>query len=126
MGQHKGIWRSVAKSLAVFGVVVFFAGAACAHVHPQTQVPGAGATVASPAQVTVTFDAPLEPAFSSLKVVNAAGKQVNTAKSHVDQKQLDVMSVALPPLATGHYTVQWVAVAPDGHRTQGDYPFNVK
>ncbi|MEO6973006.1 MAG: copper resistance CopC family protein [Rhodoferax sp.] len=103
-----------------------FAGAASAHVFPQTQVPGAGATVASPAQVTITFDGPLEPAFSSLKVANAAGGQVNTAKSHVDPKQLDVMSVTLPMLATGRYTVQWTAVASDGHRTHGDYLFNVK
>ena len=126
MKRRKNIFRSVATSLAVFGAMASFAGAASAHVHPQTQVPGADATVASPAQVTITFDGPLEPTFSSLKVDNAAGTQVNTAKSHVDPKQPDVMSVALPPLAAGRYTVHWAAVASDGHRSHGDYPFNVK
>lgn len=58
-----------------------------------------------PAQVAITFDGPLEPAFSSLKVDNAAGTQVNMAKSHVDPKQPDVISVALPPLVAGRYTV---------------------
>lgn len=126
MKQHKGIWRPVATSLAGFGAMAVFAGAAFAHVFPQRQMPGAGAAVASPAQVTITFDGPLEPAFSSLKVNNAAGAQVNTAKSRVDPKQPDVMSIALPPLAAGRYTVHWAAVASDGHRSHGDYPFNVK
>lgn len=100
--------------------------AAIAHVFPQKQVPGAGATVASPGQVTITFDGPLEPAFSSLTVTDAAGKQMNTAKSAVDAQQPSVESVALPALPAGKYTVHWVAVASDGHRTHGDYAFNVK
>ena len=100
--------------------------AALAHVFPQKQEPGAGSTVEAPARVTITFDGPLEPAFSSLTVTDAAGKQVSTAKSTVDAQQPSVASVALPALAAGKYTVHWVAVASDGHRTHGDYSFNVK
>lgn len=101
--------------------------AALAHVFPQKQEPGAGTTVEAPARVTITFDGPLEPAFSSLTVTDAAGKAVSTAKSTVDAQQPSVASVALPPaLAAGKYTVHWVAVASDGHRTHGDYSFNVK
>src|SRR6266702_4821114 len=73
--------------------------AALAHVFPQKQEPGAGATVEAPARVTITFDGPLEPAFSSLTVTDAAGKQVSTAKSAVDAQQPSVASVALPALA---------------------------
>ncbi|WP_205999110.1 copper resistance protein CopC [Paraburkholderia sp. Ac-20342] len=102
------------------------ASAAFAHVFPQKQEPGAGATIASPAQVRITFDGPLEPAFSSLTVTDASGKQVNAQKSAVDAQQADVMTVPLPTLAAGHYTVHWVAVASDGHRTHGDYGFDVK
>ena len=80
----------------------------------------------APAKVTITFDGPLEPAFSSLTVTDAAGKQVSTAKSTIDAQQPSVASVALPALAAGKYTVHWVAVASDGHRTHGDYSFNVK
>jgi copper resistance protein C len=100
--------------------------AAFAHVFPKTQQPGAGATVAAPSKVTITFDGPLEPAFSSLTVTDAAGKQVNTAKSVVDTQQPAVESVALPALPAGKYTVHWVSVASDGHRTHGDYSFSVK
>ncbi|MFM0502149.1 copper resistance protein CopC [Paraburkholderia caffeinilytica] len=103
-----------------------FASAVFAHVFPQKQEPGAGATVASPAQVRVIFDGPLEPSFSSLTVTDTNGKQVNTEKSAVDTHQTAAMAVPLPPLASGHYTVHWVAVASDGHRTHGDYAFDVK
>lgn len=115
----------VAK-LTAFVAALACASAAFAHVFPQKQEPGAGATVASPAQVRVIFDGPLEPAFSSLTVTDAGGRQVNTEKSAVDAHEAAAIAVPLPPLAAGHYTVHWVAVADDGHRTHGDYGFNVK
>ena len=100
--------------------------AALAHVFPKTQQPGAGATVEAPSKVTIVFDGPLEPAFSSLTVTDSAGKQVNTEKSVVDTQQPAEESVALPALPAGKYTVHWVSVASDGHRTHGDYSFSVK
>ena len=102
------------------------ASTAFAHVFPQKQSPSAGADVASPASVTIVFDGPLEPAFSSLTVSNSTGKQVNTAKGEVDPNDTKAIHVALPPLLPGTYTVHWVAVASDGHRTHGDYTFKVK
>ncbi|MFM0336694.1 copper resistance CopC family protein [Paraburkholderia fungorum] len=117
---------SATARLPVLLAGLAFAGAAVAHVFPQKQEPGAGATVASPAQVRVLFDGPLEPAFSSLTVSDASGKQVSTEKATVDAHQPAEIAVPLPPLPAGHYIVHWVAVASDGHRTHGDYAFNVK
>jgi hypothetical protein len=48
--------------------------------------------------VKITFDEPLEPAFSSLTITNAVARQLNAEKSLVDAHQPDVMTVALPPL----------------------------
>lgn len=112
--------------IAGFSAAVSFASSALAHVFPQQQVPGAGATVASPKQISITFDGPLEPAFSKLTVDNAKGQPVATSQSHVASDKPKVMTLALPALATGRYTVHWVAVALDGHRTHGDYSFLVK
>jgi copper resistance protein C len=120
------IRRQAKASATLLLAGLVFAGAAVAHVFPQKQEPGAGATVASPAAVKITFDGPLEPAFSSLTVTDAAGKQMNTAKAAVDAHDPAVMTVPLPALSAGHYTVHWVAVASDGHRTHGDYAFDVK
>jgi methionine-rich copper-binding protein CopC len=126
MNQQAGSWHRITMKLAVFGTAITFAGLAFAHVFPQKQEPGAGTTVVAPQAVTITFDGPLEPAFSTLTVTDASGKQVNTAKAHVDPQRPTVISVALPALATGRYTVHWAAVASDGHRTHGDYRFDVK
>jgi methionine-rich copper-binding protein CopC len=119
-------WLGATAKMPLLIAGLVFASAAFAHVFPQKQEPGAGATVASPAQVRVIFDGPLEPSFSSLTVTDASGKQVNTEKSVVDARQTAQMSVVLPLLVAGHYTVHWVAVASDGHRTHGDYGFDVK
>ncbi|SAK50701.1 copper resistance CopC family protein [Caballeronia ptereochthonis] len=113
------IWAACALSLA-------WAGAVRAHVFPRTQVPAAGATVSPPGEVRIVFDGPLEPAFSSLTVTDASGKQVNAAKAVVDSQHQEAIAVELPPLKSGHYTVHWIAVASDGHRTHGDYGFDVK
>jgi hypothetical protein len=122
--QHTGL--GVAQKLFVFAVAAFMAGSAFAHVFPKTEEPAASAVVTSPAQVRIAFTGPLEPAFSSLTVTNAEGTQMTAVKAKVDPANMSVMSVGLPVLPAGHYTVHWVAVAPDGHRTQGQYPFDVK
>jgi methionine-rich copper-binding protein CopC len=126
MKKQAGVGLRITMKLAAFGTAITFAGLAFAHVFPQKQEPGAGATVASPPAVTIKFDGPLEPAFSTLTVTDASGKQVNTAKASVDPQRPTVMSVALPALTAGRYAVHWAAVASDGHRTHGDYQFNVK
>jgi methionine-rich copper-binding protein CopC len=126
MTQQRSRLYGLIGSMSVVGAVVVHASSALAHVFPQTENPGAGATVDSPAQVSIHFDGPLEPSFSTLAVLDANGKRVTTEPSKVDPKQPADMSVRLPTLASGRYTVQWVAVAADGHRTHGDYPFEVK
>ncbi|MEA3093976.1 MAG: copper resistance protein [Caballeronia sp.] len=98
-----------------------------AHAYPQHQEPGAGATVStSQKEVAIEFDDGLEPAFSSIAVTDAQGKPVTRAKSAVDPADKKHMSVALNALTPGVYSVAWIAVADDGHRTQGHYSFTVK
>jgi methionine-rich copper-binding protein CopC len=99
---------------------------AFAHAHPTQQTPAPDATVEAPHEVDLDFTEGLEPAFSTLIVIDAAGKQVNSAKSAVDVNNKKHMSVALGDLKAGTYQVEWTAVANDGHRTQGHYLFNVK
>jgi methionine-rich copper-binding protein CopC len=100
---------------------------AWAHAFPVHQTPVAGAELgAAPAEIRLEFDDVLEPAFSSITVLDASGHQVNRAKSQVASGETKVMVVALPVLPPGAYRVKWVAVAHDGHRTQGGYTFRVK
>jgi copper resistance protein C len=98
-----------------------------AHAYPTHQAPSAGATApASQKDVAIDFDDALEPAFSSITVTDAQGKPVTSGKAEVDPSNKKHMSVGLNPLTPGIYTVAWVAIASDGHRTQGHYTFTVK
>ena len=117
---------SMARGL-VAALTLTVAQLAHAHAYPTHQVPSAGSTVStSQKDVAIDFDDGLEPAFSSIAVTDAQGKSVTSAKAVVDPSNKKHMSVALNPLAPGEYSVAWVAVADDGHRTQGHYTFTVK
>ena len=101
--------------------------AAHAHAFPKVQQPAAGATVTpAPHAVSIEFDEALEPAFSSIAVTDSGGKSVVDGKSAVDTGNRKLMKVALANVVPGTYTVTWVAIANDGHRTQGHYTFTVK
>ncbi|AMV41524.1 copper homeostasis periplasmic binding protein CopC [Paraburkholderia caribensis] len=119
-------FRLPLRWLAACGVLLAVASNAFAHATPTSRDPGPDAEVAAPAAVTIHFSEPLEPAFSKLALVDANNKPVAPAASQVDPQDTKTMHLALQPLAPGRYTVQWTAVAEDGHRTKGSYAFSAK
>jgi len=108
------------------GLSLAFAANAYAHAKPVSREPAPDADVSAPSAVTIHFSEPLEPAFSKIALVGADGKAAAPAASEVDANDSKTMHLALPSLAPGRYTVQWTAVAEDGHRTKGSYAFNIK
>ena len=99
---------------------------AFAHAHLVSSEPAANAEVTAPAEVTIRFTEPLEPAFSRIALADASGHAAAPAPSQVDGSDAKVMHLPLPTLSAGRYAVHWTAVATDGHRTQGDFAFIVK
>jgi methionine-rich copper-binding protein CopC len=114
-----------AITLFVLTLLIAIAPAALAHTHPASMMPAANETVSAPEMVMIHFTGAVEPKFSTITVTDATGHVVNKATAAVasDGK---MVSVALPKLAAGVYTVNWVAVSVDSHRSQGDYKFTVK
>jgi len=111
----------------VAALTLTLAQAAHAHAYPKVEVPASGATVSgAPKTVTIDFDDALESEFSAITVTDARGTSVTSGKSVVETSSPKHMWVALDPLTPGVYTVTWVAVAADGHRTEGEYTFKVK
>ena len=101
------------------------AGAASGHGMLERAIPAADSTVhGSPAEVTLSFSQALEPAFSTLRVVDAGGKQIDREDKSLgaDARQL---RVSLPPLAPGPYRVIWRVLSKDGHVSSGDLTFTV-
>lgn len=116
--------KALSRSL-FFATIIAVAPLAFAHTRPTVMSPAADSTVAAPDNVTIHFTEPLEPKFSSISVTDTGGHVVNKEASMCapDAKS---MSVKLPPLKPGAYTVNWVGVSTDTHRSQGDYKFTVK
>ncbi|MBZ5795319.1 copper homeostasis periplasmic binding protein CopC [Burkholderia contaminans] len=101
--------------------------AASAHGKLESATPATGSTVdTAPDTLRLTFNEDLEPAFSSVKVSDANGNAVTRDKAKVDAANPRVMTLAMPKLVPGAYTVQWAAMTADAHRTKGTYTFRVK
>jgi methionine-rich copper-binding protein CopC len=112
-------------ALFVLTLLIAFVPAAFAHTHPVMMMPAENETVSSPEMVMMHFSEAVEPKFSQITVSDASGHVINKEASVVSS-DAKMISVALPKLAAGVYTVNWVAVAVDSHRSQGDYKFTVK
>ncbi|HEY3341809.1 MAG TPA: copper resistance protein CopC, partial [Anaerolineae bacterium] len=109
------------------GLLLSLASIATAHANYVRSVPEAGSvSPISPRVVQVWFSEPVDPAASSLSVLNATGKAVSNADSHIATDDARSLSVTVPPLAQGTYTVLWQTLsAVDGHTAKGSFPFTV-
>ena len=97
-----------------------------AHAFLDHAAPAVGSAIhGSPAQVRLWFTQELEPAFSTLKVLSADGKQVDKQDKQVDRANGALLQVSLPQLAPGRYRVVWRALSVDTHVTEGDFTFEV-
>ena len=121
--------RGVAGSGAVLvTLAVLLAGitGAEAHAFLERADPRAGSTVhGAPAQVRLWFTERLEPAFSSVRIVNAAGHRVDSGDAKADPSAPKELLVSVPPLPPGPYKVLWRVTMVDGHVTHGDFTFRV-
>lgn len=100
---------------------------AAAHASLKSAVPAADATVTtSPAEVALTFNEKIEPAFSSIAIADGQGNNVATDKARVDANNPAMLRLAVPALASGTYTVTWAVAGHDGHRRKGAFKFTVK
>jgi methionine-rich copper-binding protein CopC len=86
--------------------------------------PADGATITTPRTLTATFDEELTSDGSSIVVQGPSGSQIASGTVSGDDDK--VMTVDLPQVGDGAYTVLWTAVtADDNGVTRGTYHFNV-
>jgi copper resistance protein C len=109
------------------GLLLAMTGHAFAHAMLDKAAPSAGSTVATAAEVRLSFTEALEPLFSTITVTTKDGKPVAAPKAvpdPADAKTLVLTPAA--PLAAGSYHVAWAVVSVDTHKTQGGFDFTVK
>jgi methionine-rich copper-binding protein CopC len=88
--------------------------------------PADSVVTASPKQLRLDFNEPLEPVFTSAKVAGPGGREIVTDKAQVDNADARTVRLSLPPLAAGSYKARWSATGRDGHRVKGEFGFTVK
>ncbi len=116
----------VCLSLIIICGGFFRPSLAFGHAFPDHSDPRVGSEVAPPSGVKIWFDGPLEPVFSTLRVFSSAGIPVDKGDGRVDDRDNHLLLVSLPPLPAGEYRVVWAVVAWDGHRTEGQFKFEVR
>ncbi|HTR42895.1 MAG TPA: copper resistance protein CopC [Pseudomonadales bacterium] len=101
--------------------------AAWAHAFLDHADPKVGSTItSSPSVIKIWFTQELEPAFSTIEVQDANHNEVDEKDIHLDDKDKTLLTVSVPPLPDGTYTVTWHVTSVDTHRTQGQFEFTVK
>ncbi len=104
-------------------VLALAATAAWAHAHLDHANPAVGSTVTTPPQeVALWFTENLEPAFSSVEVMDGSGARVDQGKAQISG---NTMHIGLNALSLGTYRVRWHAVSVDTHTTEGSFTFRV-
>ena len=97
------------------------------HATPTKMTPAPNSTVSAPTEISMIFTEALEPKFSVIKLLDSTGNVVSKQASVLDPANSRHMTLALPRLAPGVYTVQWTSsAADDGHRLSRTYTFTIK
>ena len=110
----------VAAALA-FTAPPLFAHAFIDHANPAV----GSKSPSAPAQVRIWFTQTIEAAFSSIKICDGSGHEVQRGKATVDKANPRLLQVALSSVPDGTYKVTWRAVCTDSHVTTGSYTFSV-
>ncbi len=114
--------------LAVWMVACAARAAAPAHAHAflDHATPAVGSTVhGSPPRVELWFTQELEPAFSTVRVLDQGNHRQDSGDAKVEPGDATRLQVPLPQLAPGRYRVEWRVLSVDTHVTEGDFTFVV-
>jgi methionine-rich copper-binding protein CopC len=118
--------RVAIRASGLAAALLLAAAGASAHAFLDHADPRVGSTIKMPpAQVRLWFTQELEPAFSTMRVMDGAGKQVDKQDVKVNPGKPDLLTVSVPSLGPGTYKVVWRVLSVDTHVTEGDFTFKV-
>ncbi|MEU8923467.1 FixH family protein [Kitasatospora sp. NPDC048545] len=130
-GLEKASHRRIAGVLGVLGALLALmlagAGPASAHATLDSTDPRQNSVVATaPQAVTLTFSESVSLSSDSVRVLDPAGKAVDTGDpAHADGRGNTARVGLKGGLANGTYTVAWRAVSDDSHPVGGAFTFSI-
>ena len=102
-------------------------GAAWGHAALVRSTPAQRAMLTrSPDRVRLWFNEPLEAKFATISVWDAQSKQVDQQDGLVGPEDPKALSVGIPTLGAGAYTVKYRVLSVDGHVVEGSLRFTVR
>ena len=114
--------RAAAVATLVLVVIVLLAAPADAHATLTSTSPAPSAVlVDAPAQVSITFDGPVDTTDDSLRVVDETGERISGPVT-VDGSSV---IVDVPDDVSGWFAVSWQIVSTDGHPLSGGWTYRV-
>lgn len=123
IGEGHGRMKKIAVS---FLLLMALPVAAYPHTNLLLSEPAENAVLQSPPQkAAIKFLGAAEPALSRLEVFDSKGRRVSKKTRFFEENK--AMEVEFSEeLKTGEFTVRWLCIGVDGHKTHGSYKFKVK
>jgi methionine-rich copper-binding protein CopC len=119
--------RTLCFGLTIGVMLLAVPATSWAHAYLVKSSPARRAALSSaPARVMLWFNERLEEQFSELSVWNAAGEQVDGRDVQVGPDDGKKLSVGMPPLPVGTYTVKYRVLSVDGHIVEAEFQFTVR
>ncbi|HLY53434.1 MAG TPA: copper resistance CopC family protein [Steroidobacteraceae bacterium] len=110
------------RALSLCCALALLPGVTQAHAHLLHAVPADGAVLrAAPARVVLTFSEPARLAVLWVAPENGARRRI----ASLPVEAAPEISVPLPPLSPGRYTLTWRVIGSDGHVVPGELRFTV-
>lgn len=106
------------------GALLLVARPAAAHTELESSSPGDGTTVEQLDRIDLDFTEDIEVALSHVWLQDAAGIIELAPATAIDGRP-DRISVPVPPVGDGRYTVTWHVVAADATPVQGTFTFTL-
>ncbi len=115
--------RLIVAALAGLVGALALASPASAHATLLSTDPADGALLEqAPAEVTSTFDEPVEVRSGAVRLLDAAGTEVSSQARSVDTR---VVLTVPPDVADGTYIVTWRVISADSHPVAGGFSFSI-
>jgi methionine-rich copper-binding protein CopC len=122
-----GVLRALLGASWVVALALGPASPASAHAYLVRSTPAARAVVArSPERVQLWFNERLEPAYSRISVHARDGQRVDAGDVQVGPAEPTRLSVGVPALPAGAYTVKYRVLSVDGHVVEAEFGFTVR
>ncbi|MCU1400696.1 MAG: uncharacterized protein JWN62_3805, partial [Acidimicrobiales bacterium] len=116
----------IAVVVAALLALLALPSVAFAHAELLSTSPSAGAVLdASPGDVTLNFNEPVEISLGAVRLFDGGGNSVDVPIARHPSGDDKAVVLHLPTLGQGSYVVDWQVVSADSHPVQGAFTFQI-